>query len=164
MRLKTILNHGLSFKCRSIWNSEFNEKKNSIIVEIKAQTNSKPVCSICGTFLPGYDSLPERLFEFVPMWGQRVFFRYAMRREKSFHQSLCGVSCVLGKRTFLEKRGGAFPYLLAGCLFRCRIGDELWTDASKFRLRNRTGRWWVWPNPSSGMNGYHISGATELLK
>lgn len=39
-----------------------------------------------------------------------------------------------------EKRSGAFPYLLADSLFRSRIGGELWTDASKFRLRNRTGR------------------------
>ena len=43
MRLKTILNHGLNFKCFCIGKSEFNDKKDSIIVEIKARTNSKPV-------------------------------------------------------------------------------------------------------------------------
>ena len=93
MRLKTILNSGLNFKCFCIGKSEFNEKKDSIIVEIKARTNSKPVCSICGTSSPGYDSLPERLFEFVPMWGLRVFFRYAMRR----------VSCPRCQRVVVEK-------------------------------------------------------------
>lgn len=93
MRLKTILNHGLNFKCFCIGKSEFNEKKDSIIVEIKARTNSKPVCSICGTASPGYDTLPERLFEFVPMWGLRVFFRYAMRR----------VSCPHCQRIVVEK-------------------------------------------------------------
>ena len=93
MRLKTILNSGLNFKCFCIGKSEFNEKKDSIIVEIKARTNSKPVCSICGTASPGYDTLPERLFEFVPMWGLRVFFRYAMRR----------VSCPQCKRVVVEK-------------------------------------------------------------
>ena len=93
MRLKTILNSGLNFKCFCIGKSEFNEKKDSIIVEIKARTNSKPVCSICGTPSSGYDSLPERLFEFVPMWGLRVFFRYAMRR----------VSCPHCKRVVVEK-------------------------------------------------------------
>ena len=92
MRLKTILNSGLNFKCFCIGKSEFNEKKDSIIVEIKARTNSKPVCSICGTSSPGYDTLPERLFEFVPMWGLRVFFRYAMRR----------VSCPQCKRVVVE--------------------------------------------------------------
>lgn len=40
MRLKTILNHGLNFKCFCIGKSEFNEKKDSIIVEIKARTNT----------------------------------------------------------------------------------------------------------------------------
>lgn len=93
MRLKTILNSGLNFKCFCIGKSEFNEKKDSIIVEIKARTNSKPVCSICGTSSPGYDSLPERLFEFVPLWGLRVFFRYAMRR----------VSCPRCQRVVVEK-------------------------------------------------------------
>ena len=63
MRLKTILHHGLNFKCFCIGKSEFNDKKDSIIVEIKARTNSKPVCSICGTPSSGYDSLPERLFD-----------------------------------------------------------------------------------------------------
>ena len=42
---------------------------------------------------PGYDTLPERLFEFVPMWGYRVFFRYAMRR----------VSCPKCGRVVVEK-------------------------------------------------------------
>ena len=93
MRLKTILNYGLNFKCFCIGKSEFNEKKDSIIVEIKARTNSKPVCSICGTASPGYDTLPERLFEFVPMWGLRVFFRYAMRR----------VSCPQCQHVVVEK-------------------------------------------------------------
>ena len=29
---------------------------------------------------PGYDRLPARRFEFVPLWGIAVFFVYAMRR------------------------------------------------------------------------------------
>ena len=51
------------------------------------------VCSICGTPSSGYDSLPERLFEFVPMWGLRIFFRYAMRR----------VNCPRCQRVVVEK-------------------------------------------------------------
>ena len=93
MRLKTILNYGLKFKCFCIGKSEFNEKKDSIIVEIKARTNSKPVCSICGTPSSGYDTLPARLFEFIPVWGFRVFFRYGMRR----------VSCPACQRVVVEK-------------------------------------------------------------
>ncbi len=67
-----------------------SERKNSIIVEIKARSSSKPGCSICGKASPGCDTLPERLSGVVPMWGLRVFFRYAMRRQLSsvclFHQ------------------------------------------------------------------------------
>ena len=29
---------------------------------------------------PGYDRLPERRFEFVPLWGMAVYFVYALRR------------------------------------------------------------------------------------
>jgi transposase len=46
------------------------------------------VCSGCGKRRPGYDQLPERRFEFVPFWGIRVFFLYAMRRVNC---SLCGI-------------------------------------------------------------------------
>jgi len=35
--------------------------------------------SVGGT-RPGYDTLPIRRFEFVPLWGFLVFFAYAMRR------------------------------------------------------------------------------------
>ena len=80
MRIKTILNHCLKFKCFCIGKAEFNEKKDAVIVDIKARSNSRPICSQCGRQCPGYDTLPERLFEFVPFWGFRVFFRYSMRR------------------------------------------------------------------------------------
>ena len=80
MRLKTLLNHGLKFKCFCIGKAEFDSKGDSILVDIRARGNSRPRCSRCGTVSPGYDTLPERLFEFVPIWGYRVFFRYALRR------------------------------------------------------------------------------------
>ena len=116
MRLKTILNYGLKFKCFCIGKSEFNEKKDSIIVEIKARTNSKPVCSICGTASPGYDTLPERLFEFVPMWGLRVFFRYAMRR----------VSCPRCKRVVVEAVPWCDGKTISPIIMRCflRLGQK----------------------------------------
>ena len=34
----------------------------------------------CGRRGPQYDTLPVRWFEFVPLWGLRVFFLYRMRR------------------------------------------------------------------------------------
>ena len=93
MRIKTILNNGLKFKRFYFGKACFDEKKENIFVKIIARSNSKPLCSACGTPSPGYDTLPERMFEFVPMWGYRVLFLYAMRR----------VSCPKCERVVVEK-------------------------------------------------------------
>jgi len=49
-------------------------------VEVRPRANSRAKCSVCGRPGPGYDTLPTRYFEFVPLWGMPVFFLYAMRR------------------------------------------------------------------------------------
>ena len=49
-------------------------------IEIRPRKESRPICSGCGIPGPGYDTLPVRRFEFVPLWGIAVFFLYAMRR------------------------------------------------------------------------------------
>lgn len=49
-------------------------------IEIRPRKNRQPVCSKCGRPGPGYDTLPVRRFEFVPLWGIAVFFRFAIRR------------------------------------------------------------------------------------
>jgi transposase len=49
-------------------------------VEVRPRANSRAKCSGCGTRAPGYDTLPARRFEFVPLWGIAVFLLYAMRR------------------------------------------------------------------------------------
>ena len=137
MRLKTILNFGLKFKCFCIGKSEFNEKKDSIIVEIKARTNSKPVCSICGTASPGYDTLPERLFEFVSVVGlssysfaipcagqlsecKRVVVEMVSWSDGKSH--FCITIAVSGKFGPKSSRGKVLPnisYIMADSLLRC---------------------------------------------
>lgn len=58
-----------------------DQKKRPVLeVEIRPRKNRRPVCSGCGVPGPGYDTLPVRRFEFVPLWGIAVFFLYAMRR------------------------------------------------------------------------------------
>ena len=42
--------------------------------------NSKPICSCCGKRRTTYDHQSQRDFEFIPMWGFKVFFRYKLRR------------------------------------------------------------------------------------
>ena len=49
-------------------------------VTVAPRANGKPVCSGCGQRRPGYDHLPARRFQFVPLWGIAVFLVYALRR------------------------------------------------------------------------------------
>jgi transposase len=82
MQLKTILNHVYKHKgfvygrinCVEGWISPILE------VQVLARAGSRPICSGCGRRGPGYDTLGERRFEFIPFWGILVFFLYSMRR------------------------------------------------------------------------------------
>ena len=82
MQLKTILNRVEHFKSfvygKARWVDDAAEP--TIEVSIEARKNGRPICSGCGQVRPGYDRLPPRRFEFVPLWGIAVLFVYAMRR------------------------------------------------------------------------------------
>lgn len=94
MRLKTILNKCCKFKSFVFAKARFDEKMESIIVEVQARMNSKALCSRCGCPSPCYDTAAEpRKFEFIPFWGFHVYFEYRMRR----------VSCPNCHRVLIEK-------------------------------------------------------------
>ena len=82
MQLKTILNRVEHFKSfvygKAKWIDDANRP--TIEVRIEARKNGRPICSGRGRPATGYDRLPERRFEYVPLWGIAVFFVYAMRR------------------------------------------------------------------------------------
>jgi hypothetical protein len=40
-------------------------------VEVRPRAHSRAKCSGCGTAVAGFDTLPARRFEFVPLWGPR---------------------------------------------------------------------------------------------
>jgi transposase len=82
MQLKTILNRVESFKSFVYGKIKWVEgtERPTLEVEVLARKNGRPICSGCGHPGPGYDRLPERRFEFVPLWGITVYFVYAMRR------------------------------------------------------------------------------------
>ena len=61
-------------------------------VRVRPAKGRKGICSRCGTPGPTYDTLAERRFQFVPLWGIAVFFLYAMRR----------ISCGTCKRVVVE--------------------------------------------------------------
>jgi transposase len=90
MQLKTILNQCQKFKSfvydqvRFVdWNGEKH-----IEVDVLPRRNSKAICSCCEKPAPLYDRLNKRRFEFVPLWGYRVFLVYLMRRVNC---TKCGV-------------------------------------------------------------------------
>jgi transposase len=82
MQLKSILNRVQRYKSFVYGKTQWveNAARPTIEVRIEPRANSRPICSGCGHRGPGYDRLPERRFEFVPLWQIAVFFVYAMRR------------------------------------------------------------------------------------
>jgi transposase len=57
-------------------------------VTLRARKGSHGICSGCVHKRPGYDRLPQRLFQFVPLWNIPIWFLYAPRRVDCPH---CGV-------------------------------------------------------------------------
>ena len=80
MRIETVLNKCLKFKCFVIKRTRFSEKGDAIIFDFAPRKNSNPICSKCKLSAPGYDTLPIRQFQFIPIWGFFIYFEYAMRR------------------------------------------------------------------------------------
>src|ERR1035437_9102503 len=91
MQLKTILNRVEPFKSFVYGKTRWVEgtERPTLEVEVLARKNGRPICSGCGRPGPGYDRLPERRFEFVPLWAITVYFVYAMRRVEC---RSCGVT------------------------------------------------------------------------
>jgi len=82
MQIKTILNriqlhHGFVYGAVHL---VAKAARLLLEIEIRPRKGSRPVCSGCGIPGSGYDTLPVRRFEFVPLWGIAVFFLYAMQR------------------------------------------------------------------------------------
>jgi transposase len=60
----------------------FVQEKGETFLEVVvlARQNSKAICSQCAKPAALYDRLEQRRFEFIPLWGYRVFLLYHMRR------------------------------------------------------------------------------------
>jgi transposase len=134
MQLKSILNHVQRFKSFVYGKAQWVEDavRPTIEVRIAPRANSRPICSACGRPGPGYDRLPERRFEFVPLWQIAVFFVYAMRRVDC---PRCGVTveqvpwaegkCTLTTtyRWFLARWGKRLAWKEVGRIFRVSWED-----------------------------------------
>jgi transposase len=64
------------------------EQRKTIEIEVRPRVGSQAQCSGCAQPAPGYDQLPLRRFEFIPVWGFAVELRYRMRRVRC---GACGV-------------------------------------------------------------------------
>jgi transposase len=81
MLLTTILNRIQHFKGFVYESARFRTKKaRVIVVQVRSRSGSRGACSICGKQCAGYDHLPERLYQFVPLWNMRVELAYSARR------------------------------------------------------------------------------------
>jgi transposase len=89
MQLKAILNRVEKQKGFVYSQARFGKNHSEILIDIRPHGRSRPVCSGCRRKGPCYDHLPQRRFEFVPLWAISVFFLYAMRRVNC---SDCGIT------------------------------------------------------------------------
>ena len=60
--------------------ARLDEATKTIEIHVRPRRGSKPCCSGCSQSASGYDRLPERCFEFIPMWGFAVRLLHNMRR------------------------------------------------------------------------------------
>ncbi len=82
MQVKQLLNRLQKFKSCVYEHVRLVDTAETLIIEvaIRPRAHSLPCCSGCTCPGPGYDTLPSRRFEFVPLWGLPVLFVYAPRR------------------------------------------------------------------------------------
>ena len=80
MELTTILNQCYPQPGFVFLKARFRADKKAIEVPVRPRKGSQAVCGRCEKPAPGYDTLPARLFEFIPFWGFVVFLIYARRR------------------------------------------------------------------------------------
>jgi transposase len=82
MQLQTILNRVQRHKSFVYRQARFRDVDAGLALDVTVEprANGQPICSGCGKKRPGYDRLPARRFQFVPLWGIAVFLVYALRR------------------------------------------------------------------------------------
>lgn len=81
MLIKTILNRVHPIKGFIYTTVHFNAHPwEEIVATIEPRKKSKGHCSICGKPCAGYDHLPERKFDFIPLWNISFSLAYCPRR------------------------------------------------------------------------------------
>jgi len=124
MELTTILNHCHHHRGFVYQHARFGPDKKTIEVAVRPRQGTAAICSGCQKPAPGYDHLPERRFEFIPLWGFLVFFLYRMRR---VHCQRCGVVVE-----WVPWSDGKHQSTKAHMLFLARWARKLsWTETAE---------------------------------
>lgn len=82
MLIKTLLNKVERFKSFVYGTAQimFIDGAEALVIDIVSRRNSRPVCPECNKKHNVYDRQPQRLFEYMPIWAFKVYFRYTPRR------------------------------------------------------------------------------------
>jgi transposase len=132
-----------------------------IYVQLRARGGSLPICSGCLKKRKGYDRLPSRHFDFVPLWNIPVRFVYAPRRADCRR---CGVLVEL-----MPWSNGKSPITTTWAWFLASWAKVLsWTETAR---RFRTS-WHVvfdavrqaveWGRAHQNLDGIQAIGVDEL--
>ena len=82
MQLQTIFNRVTDYKPFVCDEASWDERavRPTLRVKLRARRNGRAECSGCRQRRPAYDRLPERTWDFVPLWQIAVLIAYAPRR------------------------------------------------------------------------------------
>lgn len=133
----------------------------TLCVRIRPRCGAKAVCGGCGKKRPGYDTLAERQFDFVPLWAMAVVLLYAMRRVNC---PQCGVTVEM-----IPWATGKSPLTHAYCWFLADWAKALsWKETARrfrtswdtvFRAVEHAVNWGL---ARRNLNGIRAIGVDEL--
>ena len=115
MLIKSIVRKTLGLKRHCV--KEVRDEDGQLMVYLLPDSRCKLVCSSCGSKAPGYDTLKERRWKHVPLWGIPVSLVYAPRR---VHCAKCGI-----KVEALSWTQGKSPMSLALSIFLATLAREV---------------------------------------
>ena len=78
MLIESIIRKTLGLKRHCVKNVK--EEDGHLIVSLTPDKRFRLICSQCGSKCPGYDTLTERRWKHVPLWGIPVMLAYSPRR------------------------------------------------------------------------------------
>ena len=133
-----------------------------IEVGLRCREGGKGLCSKCEKPCPGYDTLPERRWKFVPLWAIAVFFLYAVRRVK------CAEHGVIVEH--VPWSAGKSPVSIAMMTFLAQWARRLsWREtarvfATSWESVYRSVEWYVgWGLKHRVLAGIHAIGVDEIF-